>query len=132
MYKRLINKGFWIINAITLVIIYPVSVFAQETEKPKIPDIKTLPRPNVENVGEVSTYLQRGFLPRIALTIVSIAIGVSVIMIIFGAIQMLTAYGDTEKYSNAKKTILFSILGLAIALLSYAIVQVIFYTAYNI
>lgn len=110
----------------------PALVFAEEMKPPPIPDIKTLPRPDVEDVGEVSRYLRTGFLPRIALTVVSIAIGAAVIMIIFGAIQMLTAYGDTEKYANAKRTVMFSLLGLVIALLSYVIVQIVFYTGYGI
>lgn len=134
MYKKLTSIYFWIINTLTFALINPASVLAEEkkTEPPKIPQIDTLPRPDVENVSEVSRYLRTGFLPRVAITIVSIAIGASVIMLIFGSIQMLTAYGDTEKYSNSKKTVIFSLVGLIIALLSYAIVQFIFYTGYNI
>jgi predicted Rossmann fold nucleotide-binding protein DprA/Smf involved in DNA uptake len=102
------------------------------TTPPEIPDIKTLPRPNVQDVGQVSEYLQIGLLPRVAMVIISLAIGGSVVMIIYGSIQLLTAYGDTEKYSTAKKTIMFALVGLVIALLSYAIVQIIFFTGYNI
>jgi len=102
------------------------------TSPPNIPNIETLPRPNVQDVGQVSQYLQIGLLPRVAMVIISLAIGGSVVMIIYGSIQLLTAYGDTEKYSTAKKTIMFALIGLVIALLSYAIVQIIFFTGYNI
>lgn len=50
------------------------------------------------------------------------AIGiVSVGMIMYGAVQFITAYGVAEKIQKAKDTIINSILGLVIALLSYVI-----------
>jgi len=47
------------------------------------------------------------------------------LFIIIGGIQILTAYGNDEKITNAKKTIQYAIVGLLIALLSYAIVSII-------
>ncbi len=116
------------------------TVFAQggttpETKAPKIPDISTLPGPQAGkdvDVSKVGGYLQEQFLPKIAVTIISLAVGTSVLFIIIGAIMMLTAYGNEEKLGNAKKTIILALIGLVISLLSYVIVQLIFFTGYQI
>jgi hypothetical protein len=101
------------------------------TTAPKIPEIKTLVRPDAPDVSQISPYLSGTFLPRVARTVVSFGIGASVIGLILGAIGMLTAYGNDEKYGNAKKGVYFSIIGLIICLLSFAIVQLIFFTGFQ-
>lgn len=51
------------------------------------------------------------------------AIGIiSVIVIIVGGIRYTTSNGDSNKVTQAKNTILYAVIGLVIALLSYAIV----------
>lgn len=47
---------------------------------------------------------------------------VSVIMIIIGGIEYVTSAGDPAKTKKAKDTVLYSIVGLVVALLAYAIV----------
>ena len=66
-----------------------------------------------------------------AKTIVSFAIGGAVIGLIMGSIGMMTAYGNDEKYGNAKKAVMFSLIGLVICLLSFAIVQLVFFTGFQ-
>ena len=46
---------------------------------------------------------------------------ISVIMIIYGGIQYVTSSGDSSKVQNAKNTILYSIVGIVVAILAYAI-----------
>lgn len=48
---------------------------------------------------------------------------VSVIMLIYGGIQYTLSSGDSGKVNNAKNTILYAIVGLIVAILSYAIVN---------
>jgi len=48
---------------------------------------------------------------------------VAVVMIILGGIQYVTSQGDAAKAAKARNTILFSIVGLVIALLAFAIVN---------
>ena len=55
---------------------------------------------------------------------------ISVIMIIIGGIRYATSNGDSNSVSAAKNTILYSVIGLVIALFSYAIVQYV-YTFFN-
>lgn len=48
---------------------------------------------------------------------------ISVIMIIVGGIRYVISNGDASKIKSAKDTILYSVVGLAVALLAYAIVN---------
>ncbi len=105
---------------------------SEETLPPSIPGIKTLPGPDAPTVGNVSPYLMSNFLPRVARTIISFAIGAAVLGLIISSIIMFTAYGNEEKYTNAKKGLYFSMIGLAISLLAFAIVQLVFFTGFQI
>jgi hypothetical protein len=102
------------------------------TVAPTIPEISTLPGPKGTNVSEANQYLKEQFLPNIAMTVIKIAIPLAVVFLIFGAIQFLTSFGSDEKLSLAKKTLAFALAGLIISLLSYAIVQLIFFTGFKI
>lgn len=57
--------------------------------------------------------------------LVGLAAALAVIAIMVGGYQYLTAYGDTEKHKNATKTIAWAVLGLILAITSYAIVALI-------
>lgn len=47
----------------------------------------------------------------------------AVIFIIIGAIQYITSSGNSENLSKAKKTIIYAVSGLALSILSFAIVN---------
>lgn len=59
--------------------------------------------------------------------ITTIALGiigaVSVIMLIWGGLRYIISGGDSKKITDAKNTILYAIIGLIIAMLSYAIIK---------
>lgn len=55
----------------------------------------------------------------------------SVIMLIWGGIRYATSAGDSNKVTGAKNTIIYSIVGLAVALLSYAIVSLVVSSSKN-
>lgn len=56
----------------------------------------------------------------------NIALGIigalSVIMLVWGGLRYILSGGDSKKVTDAKNTILYAIIGLIIAVLSYAIV----------
>jgi len=56
---------------------------------------------------------------------VKLAIVLSVIVLIFGGYQFITAYGDTAKHDIARKTITYASVGLVISLTAYAIIAII-------
>lgn len=53
---------------------------------------------------------------------------IAVIMIIIGGLRYVTSAGDQSALTSAKNTILYSIVGLIVAFMAYAIVQFIFAT----
>ena len=53
--------------------------------------------------------------------------GLSVIMIIVGALLYVTSQGDTSSVTKAKNTILYAVIGLVISILAYAIVNWVFH-----
>ena len=58
------------------------------------------------------------------LTVVFAIIGIiAVIMIIIGGVNYMTSQGDSQEVQKAKNTILYGIIGMIIALLSFAIVN---------
>jgi len=60
---------------------------------------------------------------RDVINIFSIVVGaISVIMIIYGGFRYITSSGDSGKVTNAKKTIMYALIGLAIVGLSQLIV----------
>ena len=56
---------------------------------------------------------------------IRIAIALSVIVLIFGGYQYMTAYGATEKQDTARKTITYAAIGLILSLTAYAIIAII-------
>ena len=66
-------------------------------------------------------------LPDIVKTIVNILLyilgAVAVIMIVIGGIRYTTSGGDSSAIKGAKDTILYSIIGLVVAFMAYAIVN---------
>lgn len=56
-------------------------------------------------------------------TLLFVVGGVAVIMIIFGGFRYIISGGKAESVTSAKNTILYAIVGIIIALLSYAILN---------
>jgi len=48
---------------------------------------------------------------------------ISVLMLMWGGLRFITSGGDSKKVTDAKNTVLYSILGLAIAFVAYAIIN---------
>lgn len=63
------------------------------------------------------------FITNIINVILFVAGAVAVIMIIIGGIRYITSNGDQTHVKAAKDTILYSVVGLIVALLAYAIVN---------
>lgn len=78
---------------------------------------------NIENTGDQAA----GAVSNRVNTAINVVLGmigvVAVIMIIIGGIQFVTSQGDAAKAARARNTILYSIVGLIVALLAFAIVN---------
>lgn len=65
---------------------------------------------------------QTHMIPAAAAILLRVAGGLSVIFIVWACIQMVTAYGDTGKIATARYSILYSLIGMLLAILSQLIV----------
>ena len=69
-------------------------------------------------------------LPDVITTIINVMLfiagALAVIMIIYGGIRYITAHGDEKQVKVAKDTIVYSVVGLIIAIIAYALVTFIF------
>ena len=64
-------------------------------------------------------------MPRLTVIIVGFVGTSALIMLIVSGVRYLTAYGNDEAATSAKKMIIYSIVGLLLAIFSYAIVSII-------
>lgn len=65
------------------------------------------------------------FLPALTQTVIALSGALAFVFMIVGGIQILTAYGNEERVSAGRKTMMFAVVGLVISMLAYAIVQII-------
>lgn len=56
---------------------------------------------------------------------IRLAVALSVVALIIGGYQYMTAYGNTEKQEKAQKTIIWAIVGLILAITAFGIVNII-------
>ncbi|MDR1032908.1 MAG: pilin [Candidatus Nomurabacteria bacterium] len=64
-----------------------------------------------------------GIFTQVTNTILFIVGALSVIMLIYGGLRYIISGGDSKKVTDAKNTIMYAIIGLIIAVLSYAIIN---------
>lgn len=64
-----------------------------------------------------------GIFTQISNTILYIVGIISVIMLVWGGLRYIISGGDSKKVNDAKNTVLYAIIGLIIAILSYAIIN---------
>ena len=76
--------------------------------------------PDTAQAGSVTV---EGALKTVVNVLLFIIGAISVIMIVIGGIKYTTSNGDSSAVTSAKNTILYSVIGLVIALMAYAIVN---------
>lgn len=113
-----------------MILMATVSIsFAQSNRPPIIPEgvEETLWIPHTDEESDVpeESYFGGVLLPVLTQAIIGLAAGLGFLFMIVGGIQILTAYGNEERIAAGKKTMTFAVVGLLIALLSYAIVSII-------
>ncbi|MBT6068971.1 hypothetical protein HOG48_04410 [Candidatus Peregrinibacteria bacterium] len=94
---------------------------------PTIPKPRLLPGPSeADNSGLVyERYFITDLLPTLIRGAVNLLGGITILALMYGGIQYLTSFGDDTKNENAKRTIIFAIVGLLIAIFSYTIVSIV-------
>jgi len=84
-----------------------------------------LPGSGNEGADIQSSILFTKIIPFLITWGINLAIGLSVIVLIFGGYLFLTAFGNEERHERGVKTIIYAAIGLIIALTAYGIVTII-------
>jgi hypothetical protein len=85
-----------------------------------------LPGGKILGAGTVQdSFIFSKFLPFVITYTIRLAAALSVIALIIGGYQYLTAYGKEEKHEIARKTITYALLGLILSITAYGIVKII-------
>lgn len=79
-------------------------------------------RDGVNAAGSDSVSLQTR-IKQIVNTLLFVLGTIAVIMIVIGGIKYVTSNGDASAVTSAKNTVLYSVVGLVVAILAYAIVN---------
>lgn len=101
MFKK-ININLYLPAVLTFVMATPLAVLAA-----------VLPT----TCSEMLTFLSGA----VATTLAAFIGAIAIIMLLYGAFQFLTAGGDSEKIKDARHTITWAIVGIAVALISFNI-----------
>ena len=89
-----------------------------------LPGCKEDGKDKYSKTGALET-LRTTVLPRATSWFVGAIGAISIIIIMIGGVQILLALGDEGKVKAAGKTIAYAVIGLVIAMLSYAIISII-------
>ena len=120
-FKAKVKNATSIAAAIALLVVPVLSpiMMSQNASASAVEEIK-------RGTGQVSSASSGADLPSIAKTVVNtmlFIVGIlAVIMIIFSGIRYITAHGDKGQVESAKNTLIYSIVGLVIAIIAYALV----------
>jgi len=103
---------------------------------PTIPKPDTLPGPfttesDQEN-AQTNKNLVFSLLPRFATTSIGFVTITAFLMTIIGGIRFMTMYGNDEAVEKGKKSVIYALVGLVIALLAYAIVVIVSNIDFNL
>lgn len=104
----------------SLLFLSPVAYAGAEPLKPCAKDSGN------ENTTLCTTSVQDltgGILKNVINALLLIAGVIAVIMVIVGGIRYITSDGDSNKANQAKNTILYAVIGIVVAVMSYSIVN---------
>lgn len=73
----------------------------------------------------LTNYLIRKVLPAFAVGTIGLVGGMSILFLVISGVRLATTYGNDESYQNAKNQIIYALVGLVIAILSFTVVRII-------
>ncbi len=98
-------------------------IFAQSV--PPVSNGGILPGPSSASGGV--SYILNNFLPAITNWVVAAIMSAAVIVVIIGGLMYIFSGGDSEMQKKARSTIIWGIVGMVLAILSYTIVKLIIF-----
>lgn len=122
MKTKIISALILLVLAVPLII---NTVFAAELTIPKPRTLPGLTSGEQAEEDAGKKYVGESILPAVVQFFIFAAGIGSLVFMIIGAIKYMTAYGNEESMGEAKRTIIFAVVGFLIAIFSYAIVALI-------
>lgn len=102
----------------------PISVGGTNTKgKPIVDHVTNVAQCNIKTEELTAEKGLAETVSGIANVIIGVVGFVAVIVIIFGAIRFTTSTGDPDKVKTARKTIIYGVIGLVVAILAFSIVN---------
>ncbi|MFH1218658.1 MAG: pilin [Candidatus Peregrinibacteria bacterium] len=101
---------------------------AADSKPTLIPKPNYLPGPSIEDQQKeegTQNILVNKVLPMLGVGFTGMVGALSLIFLLIGGVRMATSYGNEESIKKGKEQVIYSIVGLLIAILAYAIVSAI-------
>ncbi len=89
-----------------------------------IPKPNYIPGPDITETKTERNTLVSNFLPRLTISLIGLAGVAALIVILISGLRMSLNFGDEDTINKAKNHIVYAIIGLIIAMLSYTIVKI--------
>ena len=92
-----------------------------------IPKASNLPGPTIDQQSTNTTrrILTESILPKYAVGLIGFVAAMSLLFLMIGGVRFATLYGNEEGIEKAKHQVIYALVGLLIALLSYTIVAIV-------
>lgn len=113
-----------IITIITLVVVTALPLSALALDTSTFPCPTGLNCSTQVNAGNVTGALN-GLISQVIQWLLSIALGLAVLFVIIGGFRYLISGGNEDSAEAAKNTVINSLIGIVLIILSYSIVQVV-------
>jgi len=106
-------------------LIMGINLASAKLVTPEIPSLPGAGLARQQDPGGVMKWFVETILANWTIAIISFVGGLAFVMLVVSGIRYLTAYGNEETATSARKMIMYSIAGLVLALFSYTIVKII-------
>lgn len=116
-------KHFIKITVLPILAAFFVTTIALQPAQAAVKPCDTSGAGNTEVCRTSKEDLTSGILGSVISILLYVAGTIAVIMIIVGAIRYITSDGDSNKASQARNTIIYAVVGLVVAIMSFGIVN---------
>lgn len=102
-------------------------------QTPYIPKPDTLPGPpesvqageTSDSQNNIRRVLIDTLIPKLTVLVTGLAAGLAFLFLVIGGVRFATSYGNDQLIESAKKQIMYALIGLVLAIMSYVIITII-------
>jgi len=116
-------KHFYIVLCMAIFLGFPLITYAQCYTDTENPCYDLWDYGNETNIDFTNSLTLCCFLGSVATILVAVAAGLAILIVIVGGIMYMTAGADESRVTNAKKTLMYGLIGAAIVFLASFLIQ---------